>query len=211
MAKLHFKYATMNSGKSIDLIRTVYNYEEKGLKTLIIKPSIDTKGNDYIVSRIGFKRKVDFKVDINDSFMIKLKNRLNDIRAIFIDEAQFLTEKQVDELFLISKVKNIPVICYGLRNDFSMHAFAGSKRLLEIADILEEHKTLCQCGKIARYVGRKLNGEYEISGEKIVIDGSRNYEYVPLCGECYLKEVLKIDFAEINCKLGGKNGKNCDE
>ena len=203
MAKLHFKYATMNSGKSIDLIRTVYNYEEKGLKTLVIKPKIDTKGANYITSRIGLKRKVDLKIDVDESFILKLKNRLDGIKAIFVDEAQFLTAKQIDELFLISKVKNIPVMCYGLRTDFSMHAFEGSRRLLEIADILEEHKTMCECGKIARYAGRKLNGEYEIDGEKIVIDGSNNYEYVPLCGECYLKEVLKIDFDETNKKLGG--------
>jgi len=100
-------------------------------------------------------------------------------------------------LFLISKIKDIPIICYGLRNNFMMESFEGSKRLLEIADILEEFPTLCSCGNVARYVGRKYKGKFQSSGSIVVIDGKDNYEYVPLCGKCYLKNVKNIDFDKV--------------
>lgn len=194
MAKLNFKYATMNSGKTMDLIRTAFNYEENGYHILIIKPSIDTKGNDYIISRVGLKRKVDFLIDREDDIEKIIKKDLNNIKCIFVDEAQFLTRKQVDELFLISKKYDVDVICYGLRLNFKMEAFEGSLRLLEIAEELEELKTMCKCGNIARYAGRKLNGKYQTNGDEVVIDGNNNYEYVPLCGECYLKDVMNKKF-----------------
>lgn len=201
MGKLHFKYATMNSGKSIDLIRTAYNYEENGFNSLVIKPLIDTKGSEYITSRIGIKKRTDILINSDNSFFTELKNKLNNIKVILVDEAQFLTERQVDELFIISKAIDIDVICYGLRVDFLMNSFNGSRRLLEIADTLEECRTICKCGKIARYAGRKLDGEYQLEGEKVVIDGTDNYEYVPLCGECYLKEVKKLDLKSYVKKL----------
>lgn len=194
MAKLHFKYATMNSGKSIDLMRTVYNYEENGFKVIVMKPRIDTKGNDYIESRVGLRRKVDYLIENNNKITELLKGKLNDIKTIFVDEAQFLSKKQIDELFLISKVIDIPVICYGLRLNFKMESFEGSLRLLELADILEELQTLCKCGSIARFAGRKKNGEFVLKDEIVVIDGTGDCEYVPLCGSCYLKNVKKINF-----------------
>ena len=156
MSKMHFKYATMNSGKTIDLIRTAHNYEENGYKVLIIKPSIDTKGNDCIETRIGLTRKVDLLLTSNDTVLDKIKG-IENIKCIFVDEAQFLTTKQIDELYLITKKYNIPVICYGLRVNFKMESFEGSKRLLEIAEELEELITLCRCGDVARYVGRQVN------------------------------------------------------
>ena len=194
MAKLNFKYATMNAGKTIDLVRTAYNYEENGYKVLIIKPSVDTKGGDYITSRIGLKRKVDFLIDATDSIEKVIKKDLKNIRCLFVDEAQFLKRAQVDELFLISKKYDVDVICYGLRNNFKMEAFEGSLRLLEIAEELEELKTMCKCGNIARYVGRKINGKYVSEGDTVVIDGAKDVLYVPLCGDCYLKEVKKIKY-----------------
>ena len=99
------------------------------------------------------------------------------------------------------KAMNIPVICYGLRTDFRMEAFDGSRRLLEVADALEELATLCSCGNIARYNARKVDGEFTLVGDKVVIDGSKNIEYVPLCGECFLQKVKKIDFKDIRRKL----------
>ena len=123
----------MNSGKTIDLIRTAYNYEENGYKVLVLKPTVDTKSGDKISCRIGLERKVDVLINSSDSIYDKLKDKLNDIHCIFIDEAQFLNANQVDELFIISKAMNIPVICYGLRTDFRMEAFEGSRRLLEVA------------------------------------------------------------------------------
>ncbi|MBR2833329.1 MAG: thymidine kinase [Bacilli bacterium] len=198
MAKLHFKYASMNSGKSIDLLRTVYNYEENGFKVLVLKPKVDTKGKNNIKTRIGLEREVDFLIDENDNIIDLLSHQLKDIASIFVDEVQFLSKDQIDELFIISKAIDIPIICYGLRNNFKMEAFEGSKRLLEIADVLEEFPTLCACGNIARYVGRKHNGNYEEEGEEVIIDGTEQYEYVPLCGNCYLTKVKKLDFKTIN-------------
>lgn len=197
MAKLNFKYSTMNAGKTLDLIRTVYNYDENGYKVLVLKPKIDTKGEDYIVSRVGVSRKVDYLIDREDSIVDLIKGDLIDTKSIFVDEAQFLSKKQVDELFLISKVFDKDIICYGLRLNFKMDAFEGSKRLLEISEELEELKTICKCGTIARYVGRKVNGTYVNDGSEVVIDGTDNVEYIPLCGDCYLKEVKGVDYNKI--------------
>ena len=197
MPKLNFKYSTMNAGKTLDLIRTVYNYDENGYKVLVLKPKIDTKGNNYIVSRVGVSRKVDYLIDKEDSIINLLKSDLNDTKSIFVDEAQFLSKKQVDELFLISKVFDKDVICYGLRLNFKMDAFEGSRRLLEISEELEELKTICHCGNIARYVGRKINGKYVNSGNEVVIDGANDVEYIPLCGDCYLKEVKGVDYNKV--------------
>ena len=197
MAKLNFKYSTMNAGKTLDLIRTVHNYDENGYKVLVLKPKIDTKGEDYIVSRVGVSRKVDYLIDKEDSIVDLIKEDLCDTKSIFVDEAQFLTKEQIDELFLISKVFDKDVICYGLRLNFKMDAFEGSKRLLEISEELEELKTICHCGNIARYVGRKVNGNYVNDGSEVVIDGTDNVEYIPLCGDCYLKEVKCVDYEKI--------------
>ena len=203
MAKLHFKYATMNSGKTIDLIRIAYNYEENGAKVLILKPKIDTKGENKITSRIGLERKVDYLVSYDESVLDLLKGKLEGIKCIFVDEAQFLSKVQIDELNLITKSCNIPVLCYGLRVNFKNELFNGSKRLMEVADELEPLFTLCECTEIARFVGRKVDGEYTLDGEEILIDGSsKNVEYVPLCGKCYLKKVKKIDLNSIRKDMG---------
>ena len=197
MAKLIFKYSTMNSGKTIDLIRTVHNYEENNYKVLVLKPIIDTKGEDKIKTRVGLERKVDYLIKEDESIIELLKGTLEDIECIFIDEAQFLNESQIDELFLITKSMDIPVICYGLRTNFKLESFEGSKRLLEISDTLEEFKTLCYCGDIARYAARKVNGKYVVEGNEVVIDGEKMVEYVPLCGKHYLENVTKIDLTKI--------------
>lgn len=197
MAKLNFKYATMNSGKTLDLIRTAHNYEENGYKVIILKPAIDTKGETYIESRIGLKRKVNYLIGKEDNIIHTIANELDNLTCILVDEAQFLSKKQIGELFLITKVFDIAVICYGLRLNFMMEAFEGSKRLLEIAEELEELKTICKCGNVARYVGRKVSGDYVTFGEEVVIDGTNDIEYVPLCGDCYLKDVKKIDYSKV--------------
>ena len=198
MAKMHFKYASMNSGKSIDLIRTAYNYEENGYKVLVIKPSIDTKSGNKISSRVGLEREVDICVSSDDSILSVLKDKINNINCILVDEAQFLTSNQVDDLYIVSKVFDIPVLCYGLRTNFKMESFEGSKRLLEVCEELEEITTLCSCGEIARYVGRRVDGEYVFNGDEVLIDGSvNNVEYIPLCGDCYLQKVKKLDFNKL--------------
>lgn len=196
MAKLNLKYATMNSGKSIDLMRTAYNYEENGYRVLVLKPKCDTKGGEYLDSRIGLKRKVDILIDDDTNIIEAVRNRYTEnLKCVLVDEAEFLSPKIIDDLFILSKIIDIPVICYSLRTNFKMEGFPGSIRLLEIAENIEELKTLCKCGATARFAGRKVNGEYTLEGDNILIDGEyNNVEYVPLCGDCYLKKVKKIDY-----------------
>lgn len=196
MAKLNFKYGTMGSGKSIDLMRTAYNYEEKGYDVLVMKPLIDTKGSNKLDSRIGMKRIVDILISDDTDIISEVRNRItSNLRCIFVDESQLLSSKKIDELYLVSKIFDIPVICYGLRTNFKMKGFSGSTRLLEIADSLEEIKSICECGEIARFAARQVNGKYTLDGEDILIDGtSSSVEYVPLCGGCYLTKVKKIDY-----------------
>ena len=193
MAKLIFNYAAMNSGKSIDLLRTVYNYEENGLKVLVMKPSIDIKGGDSIVTRAGLSRKVDFLISGDTNIIDMISDRIDGVSCIFIDEAQFLSEQQVIDLFIVSNNYDVPVICYGLRTDFRGNLFPGSSKLLGLAEELHEFKTLCNCGEIARYNARRVNGKYIVDGDSVLIDGTSNIEYVPLCANCYTKYVLSQD------------------
>lgn len=203
MAKMHFRYASMNSGKSIDLMRTAYNYEENGYKVLLIKSVVDTKADSKISSRVGLEREVDLLLLYSDSILEKLKGKLSDIACILVNEAQFLSSNQISDLYTISKACDIPVICYGLRTNFKMESFAGSKRLLELSDVLEELTTLCECSKIARFVGRKVGNTFVDDGEEVVIDGTYNIEYVPLCGKCFLEKVKKFNLEDISKKLTG--------
>lgn len=196
MAKLHFRYGAMNSGKTTILIQTAYNYEERDQNVIIIKPSADTKGNKNIVSRIGATRMVDYLITEKDKILEVLNSKINQIDCILVDEVQFLNKNQIDELFYITKIFNIPVIAFGLRTDFKTNGFEGSIRLLELADSLEEMPTICRCGKKARFNGRKINGKFINDGETVLIDGEvDNIEYESLCGECYIKKVVKKEKA----------------
>lgn len=192
MAKFHFRYGAMNAGKSTILLQTAYNYEEKGKKVVLIKPSVDTKGDEKIVSRIGLERKVDYLISDNDSIISKLGDNLSSLSCILVDEAQFLKRKQVDELFYISKIMDIPVIAFGLRTDFKSNGFEGSIRLLELADALEEMPTICRCGKKARFNARKVDGKFTFDGDSIVIDDTSDVSYESLCGACYIEEQEKV-------------------
>lgn len=192
MAKFHFRYGAMNAGKSTILLQTAYNYEEKGKKVVILKPSVDTKGDEKIVSRIGLERKVDYLIGNNDSIISKLGDNISSLSCILVDEVQFLKRKQVDELFYISKMMDIPVIAFGLRTDFKSNGFEGSIRLLELADALEEMPTICRCGRKARFNARKVDGEFTFDGDSIVIDDNSNVKYESLCGTCYIEEQEKI-------------------
>lgn len=192
MAKFHFRYGAMNAGKSTILLQTAYNYEEKGKKVILIKPSVDTKGDEKIVSRIGLERKVDYLIGDNDSIISILGDNIISIDCILVDEAQFLKSNQVDELFYISKIMDIPVIAFGLRTDFKSNGFEGSIRLLELADALEEMPTICRCGKKARFNARKVDGKFTFDGDSIVIDDKAEVEYESLCGTCYIEEQEKV-------------------
>ena len=192
MSKLYFRYGAMNSGKTTLLLQVAHNYEERGMKVVILKPGIDTKGNDKIVTRIGLKRKVDHIVKNDEKIINYLCTLPLDVVCVLVDEAQFLTRDQVDDLFMFTKLKNIPVICYGLRSDFKTMAFPGSLRLFEVSDVMEELITICRCGKRAKFNGRIVNGEFTSNGEQVAIDGENHVEYESLCGKCYLEKVLGI-------------------
>jgi len=193
MAKIHFKYGAMNSGKSDTLIKTAYNYKENGLDVIIIKPSIDTKGGKFIVARSGSKMKIDIfatpDLDIRKAVNNYAKeNNLKNLSCILIDEAQFLNSKQVDQLYDIAKIDKISVIAHGLRADFKTELFPGSKRLFEIVDNIEKLPTMCQCGSQAEFNCRMDNGEYVFEGSQVAIDGDKTTTYRSLCGACYQKE-----------------------
>ena len=190
MSKLYFRYGAMNCGKTTNLLQVAHNYEERGMRVLLLKPAIDTKANTKVSSRIGVEREVDHLVLPDENLKGYLSLIKDKTECIIVDEAQFLTEKQVDELFIFSKLTSIPVICYGLRADFRSELFPGSKRLFELADNIEELYTICRCGKKARFNARIVNGEFTLEGSQVAIDGEVNYE--SLCGKCYLKKVRKI-------------------
>ena len=192
MSKLYFRYGAMNSGKTTLLLQVAHNYEERGMKVKILKPKIDTKGDNKLVTRIGLKRKVDHLIEKDENLTTYLNKLPKDISCVLVDEVQFLSRDQVDELFMFSKLKDVAVICYGLRSDFKTMAFPGSLRLFEIADVMEELYTICRCGKRAKFNGRIVNGEFTSSGEQVAIDGENSVEYESLCGKCYLEKVLHI-------------------
>lgn len=185
MSKLYFRYGAMSSGKSAALLQVAHNYEQKGMLVVLIKPAIDTKAENKISSRIGIEREVDILLAATD----RVIDKIDPVKpnAIIIDEAQFLTATQVDELYLITKKYNIPVLCYGLRCDFQMNPFEGSARLLQIADDIEELKTICKCGAKATQNLRLIDGKPVFEGEQIEIDNHTKVEYDGVCGKCYLK------------------------
>ena len=191
MSKLYFRYGAMNSGKTTALIQVCHNYEERGMKVLLIKPSIDTKGDRRVVSRIGVSREVDVLVtpDINIYDEIKRRNAESPLSCIICDEAQFFTVPQIDQLFEVAVRQHIPVICYGLRTDFQMKGFPAATRLLEISHTIEELKTICTCGKKAIVNARLVNGEFVLEGDQVAIDGEQHVEYESVCPECYFRLV----------------------
>lgn len=189
MAKLYFRYGAMTCGKTTGLLQVAHNYEKQGMNIVVIKSSVDKKGDKDIVSRIGIKREVDVLLTPGE----KIKNTVDitNLNCILVDEVQFLTPIQIKELWIISKMCDIPVICYGLKTNFKGELFPGSKALIEVADELEEMSTICKCGNKARFNSRIENGEYVLEGAEVAIDGI-DAKYEPLCGKCYIEKVLKI-------------------
>jgi thymidine kinase len=188
MAQLYFYYSSMNAGKSTALLQSAYNYRERGMNVLLLTALIDDRfGKGKIQSRIGLGSDAEtFTSDMNlyDHILsMQAKDPLN-YSCIFVDEAQFLTEDQVNQLSDIVDSHNIPVLCYGIRTDFRGELFPGSKRLLAISDKLTELKTICHCGKKAIMVVRKdEQGRAVAQGDQVVIGG--NSTYVSLCRKHY--------------------------
>jgi len=195
VAKLYFRYGAMNSGKSTAMLQAAYNYEERGHRVLLAKPSIDTKGDRGILSRLGVTRQVDYLIAPGtDAYGVfqqhrdRIRKRFDrDISAVLVDEAQFLTEAQVDDLLRIALLDDVPVLAYGIRTDFQTVAFPGSRRLLEVAHSLEELKTICRCGRKAIFNARKIDSVFVFDGDQVAIDGA-SVSYESLCGACYLQE-----------------------
>ena len=200
MAKLYFRYGAMNSGKSTALMQVAHNYEERGMRVFVLKPRIDSKGGDQLLSRLGISRKVDHLISASDDVFALLQREMSTTTppaCILCDESQFFTAAQAEQLFRATCLLNVPVICYGLRTDFSMRGFPGSTRLLELAHTVEEMKTICFCGRKALCNGRKINGEFVFEGDQVAIDQVDDVEYVSLCPQCYFREREKF-YAKIH-------------
>ena len=185
MAQLYYRYSTMNAGKSIELIKVAYNYEERGKHVLTLVPAIDNRyGTGLITSRIGIQREA--MVVSDDTNILELYMRENEkqkIDCILIDECQFLKKHHIQELVEIVDSCEVPVLAYGLKNDFRNELFEGSYYLLIYADKIEEIKTICWCGRKATMVARVVDGRIVKQGEQIVVGG--NDMYISLCRKHY--------------------------
>ncbi|MBE6633762.1 MAG: thymidine kinase [Ruminococcaceae bacterium] len=189
MAKLYFKYGAMGSSKTANALITKFNYEERGMKVWLIKPSIDDRdGADVVRSRIGLEARAQVirpEVDLFEEFL-----RHGDCHVVITDECQFFTAEQIDQLRRIVDELSIPVLCFGLRTDFLTRLFEGSRRLFEVADSITEIKTICACGKKA-IVNARIdgNGRVVTAGGQILIGG--NDSYVAMCHTCWKKAIAE--------------------
>lgn len=183
MAKLYFKYGAMGSSKTAQALITKFNYEERDMRVWLIKPATDNRdGVDVVRSRIGLEEKAQ-AVSLDTDIICEFEKH-RDANVIIVDECQFLTPKQVDELRAIVDRDNIPVLCFGLRTDFRTKCFSGSMRLFEIADSITEIKTICKCGSKAIVNARVGgNGHVLTEGEQILIGG--NDSYIAMCHRCW--------------------------
>jgi thymidine kinase len=193
MSKLFFRYGAMNSGKSTAMLQVAHNYEERDQSVVLVKSSVDTKGDDQIVSRLGVTRRADLLLASGQNLRRALQtlsaqrsDLSGGVACVLIDEAQFLTPEQVDQALAIAVLDEIPVVAFGIRTDFRTKAFPGSQRLMEVAHSLQEMKTICRCGKKAVFNARF--GEHGIirEGEQVMIDGEAA-RYEALCARCYLE------------------------
>ena len=189
MAKLYFKYGAMGSSKTANALITKFNYEERGMKVWLIKPSIDNRdGVDSVRSRIGLSAQA--YVVTPDKNLFEEFQKLDGYHVVIADECQFFTSAQIDGLRRIVDELDIPVLCYGLRTDFLTHLFEGSRRLFEVADSITEIKTICTCGKKA-IVNARIDGEGNVvtQGGQILIGG--NDSYVAMCHSCWKKKIAE--------------------
>lgn len=180
----------MGCGKTMQLLQVAFNYEERGHKVCVIKPKTDTKHGTKLYTRIGPERETNFCFDRKVNLYDKIHKEYSDVHCVLVDEAQFLTKAQVDQLMRVTIDLDIPVMCYGLRLNFRREdgGFEGATRLLQIAHDIDEIKTICTCGKKATYNARFLNGEFLADGPDVLIDdGKTKVEYRAICPACYEK------------------------
>lgn len=200
MAKLYFKYGAMGSSKTAQALITKYNYEENDMKVWLIKPSADTRdGVQILRSRIGLAAAVEVIAPEADVYEQFTKTRAGKCDVIIVDECQFMTELQIDQLRAIVNDYNVPVMCFGLRTDFQTRLFSGSRRLMEVADTIQEIKTICDCGAKATVNARINDGYIVTEGAQVVLGG--NDSYIAMCHRCYIKGIREHK----KIKLHGQN------
>ncbi len=189
MAKLYFKYGAMGSSKTANALITKFNYEERGMKVWLIKPSTDDRdGKTHIRSRIGLE--ADAYVISPEDDICELLKEQEGIDVIISDECQFFTAEHIDQLREIVNFQDIPVLCFGLRTDFLTHLFPGSARLFEVADSITEIKTICSCGSKAIVNARiDADGKIITHGEQVFLGG--NESYVALCHKCWAERIRR--------------------
>ena len=188
MAKLYFKYGAMGSSKSAQALITKYNYEENDMKVWLIKPSADTRdGADILRSRIGLQARAEIMLPQTDIFERFAATQAEKCDVVIVDECQFLTENQIDQLRSVVNEYAIPVLCFGLRTDFQTRLFPGSRRLMELADVIEEIKTMCDCGAKATVNARISDGYIVTEGAQVVLGG--NDSYIAMCHRCYINGI----------------------
>lgn len=196
MAELTFYYGAMNSGKSTNILQTRHSYVEVDGSPVLIKPATDTKGDTRVVSRIGLEYEADILITpemfVRDALAKWCEQkRLHSPNAVLVDEAQFFTPSQIDELFWYTVDPGVPVMAYGLRTDSKTNGFPGASRLLELAHSIIENTTTCIClERKAILNARKVNGEFTLEGPQVAIDGESEVSYKSLCGQCYQKLVV---------------------
>ena len=189
MAQLYFKYGAMGSSKTAQALITKYNYEENGLRVWLIKPSADVRdGANVLRSRIGLQAQVEIILPETQVYTLFCETQRGSCDVIIVDECQFLTPAQIDQLRTIVNEDNIPVMCFGLRTDFQTKLFPGSMRLMEVADTIQEIKTICDCGAKAT-VNARIDGEGHIitEGAQVVLGG--NDCYIAMCHKCWIKGI----------------------
>lgn len=185
MAKLYFKYGAMGSSKTAQALITKYNYEENDMTVWLIKPATDDRDGPSVVrSRIGLKADAESVSATADLYQLYLERRTD---VVIVDECQFLHPDQIDQLRRIVDELEIPALCFGLRTDFQTKLFPGSQRLFELADSIQEIKTICDCGAKATVNARIVNGCVVTEGEQVLIGG--NESYIAMCHRCYMRAI----------------------
>lgn len=189
MANLIFYYSTMNAGKTIDVIKTAFNYEIEGMPIIIFTSSVDTRsGSNKIKSRMGMEKDA-ISVDAEDDLYQKVSTASHKPNCVLIDEAQFFTVEHIWQLYRITHELNIPVVCYGLRVDFMGKPFPASAQLMAIANKVEEIRTICWCGRKAIMNARIIDGKVVREGEQVMVGGNESYK--ALCGIHWLNGQYK--------------------
>ena len=200
MAKLYFKYGAMGSSKTAQALITKYNYEENDMKVWLLKPSADTRdGVSILRSRIGLQAEVEIATPDANIYDRYVADHVGKCDAVIVDECQFLTPGQIDQLRQIVDDFNVPVMCFGLRTDFQTHLFPGSLRLMELADAIEEIKTMCDCGAKATVNARINDGYIVTEGAQVVLGG--NDSYIVMCHRCNVRGIREHK----KIKLHGQN------